>query len=134
MNSMNIGNQVYVPPPSISDFIQAPAIGMTPKSSNGGKFSDILSKSLNAQKVDVNFSIHAQQRLTTRGINLSDEDMARLDDAIDKADEKGAHNSLIVLDGNALVVNIDNRTVVTAMDLSGASKNVFTQIDSAVVA
>ena len=134
MNSMNISNQGYVPPPSISDFIQAPAIGMTPKANDGSKFSDILSKSLNEQDVDVNFSVHAKQRLEARDINLSQEDMERLDDAIDQADEKGAHHSLIVLDGNALVVNIDNRTVVTAMDLSGASKNVFTQIDSAVVA
>lgn len=83
--------------------------------------------------VDVRFSAHAKERLEKRGIDLDESDIEQLDAAIDKAEEKGAHNSLIVMKGNAFVVNIDNRTVVTALDSSNASKNVFTQIDSAVV-
>lgn len=122
-----------IPPPGIADFLRAPLIGMQPAASDGSKFSDVLTTAMQSSNVDVNFSAHARQRLELRGITLDNEDMVQLDEAIDKAEEKGAHNSLIVLDGNAFVVNIDNRTVVTALDSANAAKNVFTQIDSAVV-
>lgn len=132
MNSINLSSGT-IPTPGITDFLRAPLIGMQPSAQDGKKFSDVLTKAMQPPNVDVNFSAHAKQRLESRGITLDSEDMAQLDEAIDKAEQKGAHNSLIVLNGNAFVVNIDNRTVVTALDSSNASKNVFTQIDSAVV-
>lgn len=81
----------------------------------------------------VKFSHHAEQRLQQRGIRLQGEQLAKLESAIDKAAAKGAKDSLVLLQDMALIVNIKNRTVVTAMDGASLKDNVFTHIDSAVI-
>lgn len=48
--------------------------------------------------------------------------------------QKKGKDSLILLKNIAFIVNIPNRTVVTAMDGSNSKESVFTNIDSAVVA
>ena len=58
--------------------------------------------------------------------------MSRLNDGVNKADAKGARESLILMDGLAFVVSVPNRTVVTAVDGPDQRGAVFTQIDSAV--
>ena len=58
--------------------------------------------------------------------------MAKLNDAIDKADAKGVQDTLVLTKDAALIVNVKNRTVVTAMDKNNLNGNVFTNIDGAV--
>jgi flagellar operon protein len=85
------------------------------------------------QKQFVRFSHHAEERLKQRGITFGPEQLAKINSAIDKAAKKGAKDSLMLLGDTALIVNIKNRTVVTAMDGASMKDNVFTQIDSALV-
>ena len=73
---------------------------------------------------------HAEKRLESRNIHLSSSDMNRLNEAVERASGKGANDSLIMMDDNAFVVNVNNRTVVTAVQLNEANKKVFTNIDS----
>ena len=47
---------------------------------------------------------------------------------------KGSKDSLVMVDDTALIVNIPNKTVVTAMQVKGENENVFTNIDSVVFA
>lgn len=79
------------------------------------------------------FSRHAEIRLQQRGIELKPEELAKIQTAVDKAAAKGARDSLLIMNELALIVNVRNRTVVTAMDGAQLKDNVFTQIDSAVV-
>jgi flagellar operon protein len=51
----------------------------------------------------------------------------------DKAEQKGAKQSLFMLDNVAMVVSIKNRTVITAVDGDSMRENVFTNIDSAAI-
>lgn len=95
-----------------------------------GSFQNILSEQL---RPSLKFSNHAQQRLASRNINLSGEDLKRLEKGIEKVAEKGARDSLVLLDQLALVVSVRNRTVITAVDESSLKENVFTNIDSAVI-
>ena len=81
----------------------------------------------------VSFSQHALERMQTRNLNLSDQDLAKLDQTVDAMSRKGARESLIYLSGIALVVSVANRTVITAMDGSQAKENIFTNIDSAAI-
>jgi flagellar operon protein len=81
----------------------------------------------------IRLSHHAEQRLEQRGIQLQPEQMAKIENAIDKAAAKGAKDSLILFKDMAFIVNVKNRTIVTAMDGQSMQDNVFTQIDSAVV-
>lgn len=85
------------------------------------------------EKNRVSFSQHALERMRTRNLNLSDQDLAKLDRTVDAMSEKGARESLIYLSGIALVVSVANRTVITAMDGSQTKQNIFTNIDSAAI-
>lgn len=78
-------------------------------------------------------SNHAAKRLEQRGIELKTEQMKKIGSALDKAAAKGAKESLILMQDMAFIVNVKNRTVVTAMDSASMKDNVFTQIDSAVI-
>ncbi len=85
----------------------------------------------------ISFSKHALQRLGKRQIELVPEQSRRLQDAVQAAAGKGARQSLVFMDGIAFVVNVADRTVVTALDVGsgqGTENTVFTNIDSAVLA
>jgi len=84
-------------------------------------------------KRSIKFSAHAQNRLRTRNINLTSQDINRIEDAVSKASDKGASESLLIMDNLALIVSIKNRTVITAIDGNNLRGNVFTNIDSAVI-
>ncbi len=81
----------------------------------------------------ITFSKHASQRLHSRGIELSDEQLTKVADAVDKAAAKGSRETLILADNAALVVSVSNRTVITAFDREHLREGVVTAIDSAVV-
>ncbi|MEW6193520.1 MAG: TIGR02530 family flagellar biosynthesis protein [Bacteroidota bacterium] len=82
----------------------------------------------------VKFSNHALKRLESRNIQLSEIDLEKIQNAVDKAESKGAKDSLVMMDNTAFIVNIPNKTVVTAMEVSDTNENVFTNIDSVVFA
>ena len=92
-------------------------------------FDTILQQKIN----EVKFSQHAQERLNSRNIKLSVNDLKKLDNAVEKIAQKGAKESLIMLNDVALVVSVKNKTVITAMDGASAKDNIFTNIDSAMI-
>ena len=73
-------------------------------------------------------------RLSLRNIELTNEQMDRLNQGKIEASEKGIKDSLILVDQLAFIVNVPNNTVVTAMDQTENKSNVFTNIDGAVIA
>jgi len=82
---------------------------------------------------DVKISAHAQKRLAERNVQLSESETARLGEAVDRIQQKGADKSLVLMDDLALVVSARNRVVITALDSTSAKDGVFTGIDSAVI-
>lgn len=82
----------------------------------------------------VRFSKHATQRMQSRGIQMDASELGRLNQAVRMADEKGSRDSLVLLDSAALVVSIKDNTVVTVADKEQLKGNVFTNIDSAIIA
>jgi flagellar operon protein len=94
-------------------------------------FARVLDGKLPAR--GVTFSQHAQDRLKSRGISLSNDDMQKLEGAVDSVAQKGGKDSLVLVGDAALVVSVKNRTVVTALDRNAMQGNVFTNIDSAVI-
>lgn len=85
-------------------------------------------------EADVKFSKHAVNRLNLRNIELTSDQMQRLQEGARQAGERGIKDSLILVDQLAFIVNVPNHTVVTAMDQTEGSSNVFTNIDGAVIA
>jgi len=125
-DKMTIG-QMYVGGLTPTPIRKAPISGGKHTAASNAAFQDIL------QKQFVKFSHHAEMRLQERGIRFMPEQMAKLENAIDKAASKGAKDTLMLLNGTALIVNVPNRTVITAVDGTSMKDNVFTQIDSAVI-
>ena len=76
---------------------------------------------------------HAQTRLESRDIQLDAQAWERVMQGVEKAAQKGAKESLVMVDDVALIVSVKNRTVITAVDQSQLKENVFTNIDSAVI-
>ncbi|MCR5656025.1 MAG: flagellar protein [Butyrivibrio sp.] len=97
------------------------------------EFGKILSQ-IEEQRDGVKFSKHASNRLSDRNIQLTQDQMNRLNDARNQASAKGINESLILVDQLAFIVNVQNGTVVTAMDSQETGSNVFTNIDGAVIA
>ena len=85
------------------------------------------------QDMSINFSRHAQSRITSREIEIKDYEMSQLKKGIEKAHEKGAKNSLIIINKTAFIVSIENKTVITILDQDSIKEKVFTNIDSAVL-
>ena len=79
------------------------------------------------------FSNHAIERMHSRGISFSPDEMRGIENAIAKAAAKGSKDTLVLSGGNALIVSVKNSTVVTVMDKAAMKENVFTNIDSTVV-
>ena len=112
-------------------------LGAKPAEKNTSKeteisFQKILQKTAASEQTqNLRFSKHANERLLNRNINLSAEQMERLETGTSKAREKGIQESLVMVDNLAFIVNIKNNTVITAMDDS--SDSIFTNIDGAVI-
>lgn len=85
------------------------------------------------QPAALTFSSHARSRLISRSIQLTGQQVARLQHGVEQAAQKGARESVVMLDNLAFVVSVPNRTVVTAVEGAAREGNVFTQIDSAVI-
>lgn len=81
----------------------------------------------------VRFSKHAVNRLSDRNIQLTNEQIERLESGAKKAGEKGIQESLVLVDQLAFIVNVKNNTVITAMEQNETSDKVFTNIDGAVI-
>lgn len=102
------------------------------KNADGLSFGQVFSqKSLEEQ--GLKFSKHASFRMSDRGIEMTDDQMNRLNDGAKKAAQKGIKDSLVLIDDMAFIVNIPNQTVVTAMDSTETVENVFTHINGAVI-
>ena len=114
--------------------IQAP---VTPASQTSGtqattgpSFADLLAKQTSAP----HFSRHALDRLRQRGVTLDQPTLGRLTDGVQRAAGKGSRDSVVFVDGTAYVVSVTNNTVITAVGSEHMHQQVFTNIDSAVIA
>ena len=99
----------------------------------GRAFGDLLAEKL-VGPADVRFSGHALQRIESRGIGVDESALVRLRDGLARLAAKGARESLVVIDRTAFVVSVPSRTVITAVDSEHMRDQVFTNIDSAVIA
>ncbi len=99
---------------------------------NTVQFAEILQKESDKAQ-SVQFSKHAAQRVRQRGIEVTDTLMQNLNQAVRKAQEKGAKDVVVIGESGAFIVNVPNNIVVTTMSGAEMKDNIFTNIDSAVL-
>lgn len=99
------------------------------------KFEDILREKVDKTESsqELKFSKHASKRLLDRNINLSEEQLGRLEKGAMLSNEKGIKDSLVIMDELAFIVNTKSNTVVTAMPKDMDGENIYTNIDGAVL-
>lgn len=95
-------------------------------------FNEILKNKVDEAN-SLKFSKHANARINSRQISISDEQMQRLQDGANKAGAKGIKESLVLVDSLAFIVNTKQNTVITAMNQQEADENIYTNIDGAVI-
>ena len=84
-------------------------------------------------KDEIKFSKHAIEKMDIRDITLSKDEVNKLNNAIDKAEQKGVKEALILMGDTAFIASIKNRTIVTTVNKEQLKENVFTNIDGAVI-
>ena len=85
------------------------------------------------QMSSLTFSKHAVNRAIERNLNLSEENLARLNEGVRLAEEKKLEDPLILVDRTAFLVNMKHNKVITTVDADELKGNVFTNIDGTVI-
>jgi flagellar operon protein len=108
-------NPALLPPGGLAPAAPAPSAPAV----SGASFADVLRTQ---HESPVRFSSHAMQR------------GQRLNAGVELAAGKGSRSSVVLVDSTAFVVAVPNRAVITAVDREHMKEQVFTNIDSAVIA
>lgn len=96
-----------------------------------GSFDQILKQQLSVS--GLNFSKHAVNRVIERDINVSDDNMERLNSGVKIAREKGLDDTLILIDQSAYIVSVKNNMVITTVDNQDLVGSCFTNIEGTVI-
>ncbi len=131
---MNIQNNGYLSIDQLADqYLNSPQKIQSQEKIQGPTFEEVLRQKSQDGAGSLKFSKHAMGRLADRKIALSDNQLERLEVGTRKAQQKGIRDSLVIVDQLAFIVNVPNQTVVTAMDSTETSENIFTNINGAVI-
>ncbi len=128
----NIGKQFISIEQVTDQYLRQNNIQNSSASADGVSFEEILSDKITGES-ELKFSKHASMRLDSRNISLTPNQNMRLENGVKQASEKGIKESLVLVDSLAFIVNVPNKTVVTAMDQKETNSNIFTNIDGAVI-
>ena len=102
----------------------------TPLKPGQPSFEEVLSK---IGKQELKFSKHAIYRIKSRNIELTQQDITKISDAVDRAEAKGVKEALILMNDNVFIASVKSKTIITASSEDQLKNNVFTNIDGAVI-
>ncbi len=111
----------------ISSEIQRP---QKPIQAGQPTFDDVLSQ---IGKKELKFSKHALDRIKSRNIELTQQDLTKISDAVDRAEAKGVKEALILMNDNVFIASVKSKTIITASSEDQLKDSVFTNIDGAVI-
>lgn len=95
-------------------------------------FNHILNQHIEKDK-ELKFSKHAVERLQQRNIQLTKQEISKINSALETAAQKGIKETLILMDNRAFIASVKNKTVITAAIDEQLKDNVFTNIDGAII-
>lgn len=94
-------------------------------------FQSLLKKHEISQDTELKFSKHANERLASRKIELTEEQLMKLETGTKQGKAKGMKEALVIVDGLNFIVSVRNNTVITAVN--DEEQQIFTNIDGAVI-
>lgn len=98
----------------------------------GNEFKSVINSTLSEKNKEVKISAHARNRFEERKIDFNKKDLKKIKEAIDGLSRKGARESLMLYKDMGLIASVDNRTIITALDMNEDIQYV-TNIDSVVM-
>lgn len=126
----NYQNRIINPPLSTGK-VQPNNVRNNVAGAKGVDFDNFLQQAIDKTS-GIKFSKHAEMRMQSRNIDLTQVQKDKIGEAVSKAQQKGVKDSLVILDNVAFVVNVPSKTVITAVNNSELKENVFTNIDGAI--
>lgn len=99
------------------------------KATQENSFASLLKEASHEIKI----SKHAQQRMNDRNIEISSTEWHSIEEKMVIAQQKGLKDALVLTKNAALILNMKNQTVITAMNRQDAGDQIFTNIDGAIV-
>jgi flagellar operon protein len=101
------------------------------KTTQANNFNSLFNQALQgATNGDIKISAHAQKRLSERNITMDSKLETSLKNAVEELESKGAKDSLVITKEGAFLVNVPNKTLVTAMGHEEMRDGIVTNIDS----
>ncbi|WP_284139955.1 MULTISPECIES: TIGR02530 family flagellar biosynthesis protein [unclassified Virgibacillus] len=104
-----------------------------PKGPTKAKQPTASFKEILLQQEELKLSKHATQRLQERNITINAKEWQTISQKVTEARDKGVTDSLVVTSNAALLVNLKNNVVVTAMNREEATSRIFTNINGTIV-
>ena len=95
-------------------------------------FKELLEQKI-SEESRLEFSKHAVNRVVERNVDVSSENLERLNEGVRLAEKKGLREPLILVDSTAYVVNLKNNKVVTVVSDESLKGVIFTNIDGTVM-
>lgn len=107
----------------------------TGKQTSGSSFKAALTTAINADSPTISLKIskHAAERMTERRIVIQPKEWQAISEKVSEAKAMGIKESLVITRGQALVVSPQNETVITVLNRNEAAKQIFTNIDGAIL-
>lgn len=118
--------------PGAGQGLYPPSTSNTQVSEPSVSFADVL-KSTIEKNSEVNFSNHAIKRAVDHNMDITDDELNRLNEGVRLASEKNLDDTLILVGEKAFVVSVKNNTVITTVNNNSIQGNVFTNINGAVI-
>ena len=98
----------------------------------GVSFQELLEQKVRKES-RVEFTKHAMDRVMLRNVDVSADNLNRLNEGVRLAEEKGLKEPLILVDSTAYVVSVKNNKVITVVNDENLKGTVFTNIDGTVL-
>ena len=95
-------------------------------------FREILEANIEKNS-QVSFSNHAIKRAVDHQMDLTDDEISRLNEGVKLASEKNLDDTLVLVGEKAFVVSVKNNTVITTINKDSLKGNVFTNINGTVI-
>jgi len=96
-------------------------------------FNKLVQELNQKQSQGLKVSSHAQERIKTRNIEMSQKRLDTLGEVADEAGKKGAKNTLAMFGTDAFILSVKDKTIVTAMKEEEMESRFFSNIDSVYI-
>jgi len=81
----------------------------------------------------IRISAHARKRIDGREIHFDSKTAQTLDNVLNLARDKGSKNTLAMIDNQAFLLSVRDRTLITAMSNEEMQSRFFTNVDSVYI-